>query len=265
MVSGESADSSFAKRSIETINRNDQSHHSPLTTSLAIPFQPTQFATAVDTALAPRSGIVTLLSRQDAKEGMMQPLRLQITWRQVGQLTLLLVALVNSGCLLATAGIAGGAVAGYAFCKGKVCGAYTASGDDTWAATRTALSELGMPILKEERKGSEGFIESRTADGERIKIYLQSDLSKIPAEGQITYVCVRIAVFGDQPVSERILDQVGLHLAPVPWSGGTPPPPAALGTMQTGGSPSSAPANLPPATGPPPLLPPEPQSVPNRQ
>ena len=194
----------------------------------------------------------------------MQPLGLRITWRHVGQLLLLLVALANTGCILATAGIAGGAVAGYAFCKGKVCGAYTASCDDTWAATHTALNELGMPIVKEERKATEGFIESRTADGNHVKIYLQSDLSKIPAEGQITYVCVRVAVFGDRPVSDRILDQVGLHLAPVSWPGGAAPP-AAPGTIQKGGATSSSPANLPQSTGPPPLLPPEPQLVPNRQ
>jgi hypothetical protein len=194
----------------------------------------------------------------------MQPLGLKITWRHVGQLLLLLAALANTGCIVAAAGVAGGAVAGYAFCKGKVCGAYTASCDDTWAATRTALSELGMPILKEERKATEGYIESRTADGDRIKIYLQSDVSKIPAEGQVTYVCVRIAVFGDRPVSERILDQVGLHLAPVSWPGGTAPPPAALGSVQTAGATSPSPASPPQATGPPPLLPPEPQPIANR-
>jgi hypothetical protein len=196
---------------------------------------------------------------------MMQRLGFWIRWRQIGQLILLLVALANSGCLLATAGIAGGAVAGYAYCKGKLCGAFTASCDDTWAATRTALSELGMPIVKEERKGSEGFIESRTADGECVRIYLQSEDSKIPAEGEMTRVCVRIAIFGDRPVSDRILDQVGLHLAPASWPGMTAPPPvAAPGAIQAGVSPSS-PANLPRSTGPPPLLPPEPQPVPNRQ
>jgi hypothetical protein len=173
---------------------------------------------------------------------------------------LIVLALANSGCLLAVAGAAGGAAAGYAYCKGKLCDTYTASCDDTWAATRTALAELAMPIVKEERKASEGFIESRTADGERVRIYLQAETSRIPAEGQITRVCVRVATFGDHPVSDRILSQVGLHLAPAPLPGGTAPPPAAnLGVIQTGAPPlASPPASLPQHTAPPPLLPPEP-------
>jgi hypothetical protein len=174
-------------------------------------------------------------------------------------LALVLLALGNSGCLLATAGIAGGAVVGYAYCNGKVCEAYNAACDDTWAATRTALAELGMPIMKEERKGSEGFLESRTADGEHVRIYLQTDTSKIPAEGQITWVCVRVATFGDHPVSNRILDQVGAHLAAAPLPGiPAPPPAAAARVIPTGSSSSSPPAGFPQQTGPPPLLPPEP-------
>ena len=173
-------------------------------------------------------------------------------------LVLFLVALANSGCLLATtAGIAGGAAVGYAYCKGRVCETYNAGTEDTWAATRTALVELGMPIVKEERKGSEGFIESRTADGDRVRVYMEPEMSRIPAEGQISRVSVRVAVFGDRPVSDRILDQLGAHLAFAPLPGvGTPPPTAALGVIQTGAA--SAPPNLPYQTGPPPLLQPEP-------
>jgi hypothetical protein len=174
---------------------------------------------------------------------------------QAIHLALLLFALVNSGCLLATAGVAGGAIAGYAYCKGKVCETYAASFADTWTAAHTALAELGMPILKEERKVSEASIESRTADGERVRIYLQSETSKIPAEGQITWVCVRVATFGDHPVSHRVMDQVGVHLAPAPLPG-SPAPTATLGVIHTG---SSAPAaGFPQQTAPPPLLPPEP-------
>lgn len=174
----------------------------------------------------------------------------RIRYRHAAPVVLLLLALTNSGCLLATAGIAGGVVTGYAYCKGKVCETYNAGCDDSWEATRTALAELGMPIVKEERKGAEGFIESRTADGERVRIYLQAENSKIPAEGPIAQVCVRIATFGDRSVSDRILDQVGMHLAPAPV--------ANMGVVQTGGAPVSS----SPETAPPPLLPPEPAQAP---
>jgi hypothetical protein len=142
--------------------------------------------------------------------------------RLTAYLVLVVLTLANSGCLLAVAGAAGGAAVGYAYYMGKLCETFGASFDDTWAATRTALAELAMPIVKEERKASEGFIESRTADGECVRIHLQAETSKIPAEGQITRVCVRVATFGDHPVSDRVLNQVGVHLAPAPAPGRRP-------------------------------------------
>ena len=145
--------------------------------------------------------------------------RLTMRYWHVAQLLLLLACLANSGCLVATAGVAGGAVAGYAFYKGKVSETYNANCEDTWAATRTALGELGMPIVREERKGCDGFLESRTADGDRVRIYVEGETSRFPAEGKISRVSVRVAVFGDGPVSNRVLDQVGVHLAPRPPAG----------------------------------------------
>ncbi len=172
-------------------------------------------------------------------------------------------ALANSGCLLAAAGVAGGAAAGYAYCKGKVCETYTASFDDTLAATHTALAELGMPILQTTRDGTRGFIDSRTADSDRVRISLRELTSKIPAEGQVTRVGVRVATFGDRPVSDRILDQVGLHLAIAATTGTQPAPSANPGVVQTGGPAASAtaappPTSVPRQTPPPPLLPLEP-------
>jgi hypothetical protein len=189
------------------------------------------------------------------EEGRMSQDRLTIKYLHAARIILLLVCLANSGCLLATAGVAGGAVAGYAYYKGKVCDTYNANWDDTWAATRTALGELGMPIVKEERKGSEGFLESRTADGQRVRIYVEDEMSRFPAEGKISRVSVRVAIFGDGPVSNRVLDQVGAHLAPAPLLA-APAPPAATGVMPTG---ASLPASVPRETPPPPLLPPEPK------
>ncbi len=184
----------------------------------------------------------------------------RIRYRHAVQLVLLLFVLTNSGCLLATAGVAGGAVAGYAYFKGKLCDTYNASCDDTWAAVHAALAELGMPIVKEERKGTEGFIESRTTNGERVRLTMQTEASPIPAEGPICRVCVRIATFGDRPVSDRILDQVGMHLPPSPGPAASPPA-ATMGVIQTGAVP--APQTKPLIeTAPPPLLPPEPVPTP---
>jgi len=161
--------------------------------------------------------------------------------------------LSRSGCLWIAAGGMGGAAVGYAYYKGKVCGVYNACLADTWAATHTALGELGMPVVSEENHVARGFIESRTADGERVRIYFEMEPSKFPVEGEVTRVCVRIATFGDRLVSERILDQVGLHLTPVnPYVAPLPAPSVKLGVEQAG---AAVPAAIPRETTPLPLLP----------
>ncbi|MCI0457680.1 MAG: DUF3568 domain-containing protein, partial [Gemmataceae bacterium] len=99
---------------------------------------------------------------------------------------------------------------------------------------------------------AKGFLESRTANDKRVRLSVKAQTSKIPVEGPVTRVCVRVAVFGDQPVSARILDQVGLHLTPVPVLGQPPVPSPSTGLLQT--APSAA---VPPQTGPPPLSQPE--------
>lgn len=125
-----------------------------------------------------------------------------------------LLALVNGGCLAVAAGVAAGGAAGYAYYAGKVDRAYPASFPDTWAAAHTALAELGMPVVSEERHNMDGTIESRTADDDKVHISLETAKSAIPAEGTVTDVTIRVRLFGDKPVSERILYQIGLHLAP---------------------------------------------------
>jgi hypothetical protein len=152
-------------------------------------------------------------------------------------LTVAGLALTQGGCLLVAAGCAGGAALGYFYCNGKLCNIYPAGLDDTWAAAKSALADLAMPVLEEERHGADGFIKSQLSDGNVVRIYLDLQNSKFPADGPVTRVCVRVACFGDHPVSSRILDQIGMHLAPAPgassalpkpapgWTGASPPPP----------------------------------------
>src|SRR5687768_11167998 len=85
---------------------------------------------------------------------------------------LALLALGQSGCLVVAAGVAGGAAAGYCYAQGKVCQTYRADLLDAWLATRTALRELGLPLVSEKRDGIEGVIETRTALGERVRVLL---------------------------------------------------------------------------------------------
>ncbi len=164
------------------------------------------------------------------------------------------LALANSGCLVAAAGVAAaGGTAAYMYVEGKVEHSYVADLRDVQAAVRTSLAELRMPIAEEKIGPENGSLVSRTAADERVEINLEMHPGKIPAEGPITTVAIRVAVFGDKVVSNRIFDQINLHLAYAPPAG--PPPPGAPvpasappvnGVTQTG-------AQLPAQSPPPPL------------
>jgi Protein of unknown function (DUF3568) len=172
------------------------------------------------------------------------------------------VALANSGCLLVAAGAAGGAAVGYAYYKGKIAETYRAGFNDSWAATRTALAELGMPILKEERGTESGTIESKSGDGEQVRVSLEATKSTIPADGDLTEISIRVATFGNVPVSDRIFYQIGIHLVPANYV----PPPTAQAPWPSGVTPTVAvtpvPNGVPPQqTPPPPLLPPTPEPI----
>jgi hypothetical protein len=169
---------------------------------------------------------------------MEKPGRRHRGWGRVGLVVVALVALANGGCLLVAAGAAGAAYAGYCYSKGRYCQTYDAAFADAWAATHAALADLGLPVCQEGQAADGGFVESRTGDGDRVRIQLTVQHT-FPAEGPRTSVCVRVATFGDAAVSDRILEQVGAHLVVAPPAG---PPPAA----------PEAPAN-PPQSPPPPL------------
>jgi hypothetical protein len=193
--------------------------------------------------------------------------KLRWNWNRAAFVLLAIVASGQSGCLLVAAGAAGGAAAGYAYYNGRVCQSFVANFEDAWAASHTALGELGMPILKEERQTACGVIKTQTSDGDRIRIALDVIPSRIPAEGSLTRICVRVATFGDHPVSERILYQVGAHLVASQFMVRPPesPPMQVPPVPQTQNPTSEPPLTSPPAASQkappvtPPLLPPEPR------
>jgi hypothetical protein len=180
----------------------------------------------------------------------------QRKWERGVYLGLALLALANGGCLLVAAGAAAGGAAALAYYEGAVCRTYAASFEDTWAATQTALTELGMPFEAAERNEKNGSLTSRLADGDKVRIHLDSVPGRFPAEGTVTRVCIRVAVFGDHPVSHGILNQIGSQLVPPGWVPPQPAtPPANPSPIQQVSHPS--PATPLPETAPPPLLPEE--------
>ena len=152
---------------------------------------------------------------------------MQGRWFKITCMALALATLAQGGCLFIAAGAAGGAALGYAYCKGNVCQAYNSNFDDSWAATHTALAELGFPVVKEERQTFRGTVESTSSTGDKIQVHLDIMDSQVPAEGPLTKVCIRVGTFGDYALSERILNQVGAHLVPAAGPPQTAPPPLA--------------------------------------
>jgi hypothetical protein len=146
---------------------------------------------------------------------------------------LALVAVAQSGCLLAVAGAcAGGAAAtGYLYCKGKIYRDYQAGLPDVRNAVHAALLDLHFLIFTEEAKDGKAFLVTRTTNGKKVRIYLDCISSPIPAEGVLTRVAIRVATFGDEDVSARIFDQIAWRLAnratlvPAPAPGPAPPGP----------------------------------------
>ncbi len=154
--------------------------------------------------------------------------------RFLTRVSFLLVAgllLCNTGCLavaLGTVAAGGTAAAAYAYANGRFYRDYSTKLPEAQEATRTALKELQLPVNHEEPAADKTYIESKTGDGDRIQIFVETIPGRIPAEGTVVRIAVRVGAFGDQTVSSRILDQVSLHLvAPVQvrQDGQVPPPP----------------------------------------
>lgn len=157
------------------------------------------------------------------------------------------LALASGGCLWAVAGAAAGGVACHAYYKGKVCQVYLADLNDAWAATHTALTELGMKIEKEEPGSTHGVIRTHTGDGDPVRIRFEREENPVPAEGPMTRICVRVATFGDHPLSERILYQISAHLVAAPAAHQSAPSETpAAGTPCGSPSPPAPPSSEPP-------------------
>lgn len=139
-----------------------------------------------------------------------------------------LLALAQTGCLLALAGVAGGAAAtGYFYYKGRVYRDYPASFPDVLNAIHAAMTDLHFVIFADETKDGKAFFVTKTTNGKKVRIYLDSLASPIPSEGLMTRVSIRVACFGDEAISRRIFDQVAIrlgHPGPIPAAPPGPPP-----------------------------------------
>ena len=158
------------------------------------------------------------------------------TWtrrlNQAAFAALALAALANAGCLVAAVGAAAGgaAAAGYLYYTAPLAREYPVSYADALADVKAALTELQFPFEKEKAEGNGAVLETRTGDGVKVQISLDSVTSPVPADGSLTRVSVRVGHFGDEAISERIQDQIARHVAPPPTAVSRPAAPAPVET-----------------------------------
>lgn len=131
-----------------------------------------------------------------------------------------------SGCLAVGIGTAaaGGAV-GYAYYHGAVQRAYPVTVKAAARATQDAMAKLGMPLTNatHSEKESTLYFHQGQANGTKIRIWLQQESAPNPSDGVLTVITVRVGTFGDQELTERILDEIARHLSLPSQPGGTGP------------------------------------------
>ncbi|MFQ5990510.1 MAG: DUF3568 family protein [Candidatus Methylomirabilales bacterium] len=101
-----------------------------------------------------------------------------------------------TGCAVALVGAGAGGT--YAYMRGELEREYDASLDQTWAATLQALTALKVQVVDTKKDELGGEIEARRADETKVQVALDSKASNR------TLVKIRIGIFGDRDVSERI-------------------------------------------------------------
>ncbi len=146
------------------------------------------------------------------------------------------LALGANGCaavLIGGAVAAGGAAAGYAYYKGDVYFDFAAPFHPTWTAASAALQDLGLPVVNYSLQADHGEIQSRTPEDESVTLYIEPATA---AGAAVTRVHIRVGIFGNQTLSERIHAQISNRLqvpAPVPLGAPVGPPPAAALQKET--------------------------------
>ena len=114
-----------------------------------------------------------------------------------------------TGCpVLVVGAVAGAGAATYAYVNGEVESTLSAGMDKTWSATLAALKDLQFNTGKTSKDALNGHVESTTADGKSITIKLKR------VSDTLTEVDIRVGKFGDQRVSDLILDKIKSHLGP---------------------------------------------------
>ena len=122
---------------------------------------------------------------------------------------LLLASLLafGSGCALLVVGAAAGAGAGgYAYVNGEIKATESASLDTMWNATLAGLKDLNFPVISQSKDALQAQLTARNSSDKKIVITLK----KLSASA--TEIRIRVDTFGDEPLSQTVLNQIKSHL-----------------------------------------------------
>jgi len=112
-------------------------------------------------------------------------------------------SVLSAGCIAAW--VAGGAIAGYgvySYINGELESKYPVGFDKAWQASVSAMEQLQFTKESSNRDGLAGKLEAKRGDGTPITISFELISDKV------TSIRVRVGMFGDQEISERIHERI---------------------------------------------------------
>ncbi|HEV8291914.1 MAG TPA: DUF3568 family protein [Tepidisphaeraceae bacterium] len=116
-----------------------------------------------------------------------------------------IIVVTQSGCLVAAAaGAAGGTVA---YMKGDVEAVVDGNVDQTFNATKAAMDELKLPLLATWSNAMEAHIEARVGTDNKATVNINGQSERI------SKVSIRVGTFGDQGLSQAILEKIKANLS----------------------------------------------------
>jgi hypothetical protein len=122
--------------------------------------------------------------------------------------------LFASGCAMVAAGVVGGAAVGMAYAQGRYERIYSANIDVTWNAVVVALGDLSLPVPAQPTAFGMGYrvLDFKAKNGDVIHIDVEEVPETLPNSQARTRVGVRVADFGDEKLSQQLLEQIEIRL-----------------------------------------------------
>ncbi len=115
------------------------------------------------------------------------------------------ILLFNSGCVALLIG--GGAGAGtVAYLKGELKSVVEASLEKTYQASQDALGDLEFPVTGRQKDAFSAELTARGGNDKKIEI----DLKKL--SDKMTEIKIRVGIFGDESLSQLILERIMKHI-----------------------------------------------------